>query len=71
MSSTVLYMSMSLDGFVAGLNESPDNGLGDGGHRLHEWTFPGADEMASKQPWGGCEGSPARSTTSSCPRGPW
>ena len=38
MSSTVLYMSMSLDGFVAGPNEGPDNGLGDGGERLHEWT---------------------------------
>jgi dihydrofolate reductase len=36
-SATVLYMSMSLDGFIAGPNESPDNGLGDGGHRLHEW----------------------------------
>jgi dihydrofolate reductase len=43
MSSTVLYMSMSLDGFIAGPNESPDNGLGDGGERLHEWVFPGAD----------------------------
>jgi dihydrofolate reductase len=30
-------MSMSLDGFIAGPNERPDNGLGDGGHRLHEW----------------------------------
>jgi dihydrofolate reductase len=37
MSSTVLYMSMSLDGFIAGPNEGPDNPLGDGGHRLHEW----------------------------------
>jgi dihydrofolate reductase len=27
MSATVLYMSMSLDGFVAGPNEGPDNGL--------------------------------------------
>ncbi len=42
MSSTVLYMSMSLDGFIAGPNETPDNGLGDGGERLHEWVFPGA-----------------------------
>jgi dihydrofolate reductase len=41
MSSTVLYMSMSLDGFVAGPNERPDNGLGDGGHRLHEWFSAG------------------------------
>jgi dihydrofolate reductase len=38
-SATVLYMSMSLDGFIAGPNEGPDNGLGDGGHRLHEWAL--------------------------------
>ena len=43
MSSTVLYMSMSLDGFIAGPNEGPDNALGDGGDRLHEWAFPGAE----------------------------
>jgi dihydrofolate reductase len=40
-SATVLYMSMSLDGFIAGPNEGPGNGLGDGG--VHEWVFPGAD----------------------------
>ena len=40
MSSTVLYMSMSLDGFIAGPNESLDNALGDGGARLHEWVWP-------------------------------
>ena len=39
MSATVLYMSMSLDGFIAGPNESPENGLGDGGHRLHAWLW--------------------------------
>ena len=38
MSATVLYMSMSLDGFIAGPNEGPGNGLGDGGHRLHQWS---------------------------------
>jgi dihydrofolate reductase len=43
MSATVLYMSMSLDGFIAGPNERPDNGLGDGGHRLHEWILIGED----------------------------
>jgi dihydrofolate reductase len=42
MTSTVLYMSMSLDGFVAGPNEGPDNGLGDGGEQLHEWAFQGS-----------------------------
>jgi hypothetical protein len=31
-------MSISLDAFVAGPNESMDNGVGDGGERLHEWT---------------------------------
>jgi dihydrofolate reductase len=41
--ATVLYMSVSLDGFIAGPNEGPDNGLGDGGERLHEWAFAGAD----------------------------
>ena len=43
MSATVLYMSISLDGFIAGPNEGPDNGLGDGGHRLHEWFLTDAD----------------------------
>jgi dihydrofolate reductase len=33
---------MSLDGFIAGPNEGPGNGLGDGGERLHEWLFPAA-----------------------------
>jgi dihydrofolate reductase len=43
MSATVLYMSMSLDGFIAGPNEGPGNGLGDGGHRLHEWAMTGGE----------------------------
>jgi hypothetical protein len=34
-------MSMSLDGFIAGPNAGPGNGLGDGGERLHEWSFNG------------------------------
>jgi dihydrofolate reductase len=48
MSATVLYMSMSLDGFVAGPNEGPDNGLGDGGHRLHEWWLADVDEGSGR-----------------------
>lgn len=40
MSAIVLYMSMSLDGFVTGPNATPENPLGDGGDRLHEWIFP-------------------------------
>ena len=46
MSSTVL----SLDGFVAGPNESLDNGLGDGGERLHEWALDvHADQLADRE----------------------
>lgn len=43
MSKTVLYMSMSVDGFIAGPNVAPGNGLGDKGQRLHEWFLPDAD----------------------------
>jgi dihydrofolate reductase len=42
-SASVLYMSMSLDGYIAGPNAGPSNGLGDGGQRLHEWVFPGTE----------------------------
>jgi dihydrofolate reductase len=46
MGKVVLEISMSLDGFVAGPNDSPENPMGDGGMRLFEWynsgdtTFP-------------------------------
>lgn len=35
-----LKIAMSLDGFVAGPNQSVDNPLGIGGMRLHQWAFP-------------------------------
>jgi dihydrofolate reductase len=37
MTKSVLHMSMSLDGFIAGADDGPGNGLGTGGSRLHEW----------------------------------
>jgi dihydrofolate reductase len=40
MSKLRFRISMSLDGFVAGPNQSVDNPLGVGGERLHEWVFP-------------------------------
>jgi len=49
MSATVLYMSMSLDGFIAGPNIRPDNGLGDGGQRLHDWIIPAVEGAANRQ----------------------
>src|SRR5436190_23292691 len=42
MSVSVLYMAMSLDGYIAGPNDQPDNPGGDGFMRLHEW-FLGPD----------------------------
>ena len=37
MSASVLYMSMSLAGYIAGPNDEPGNPGGDGFMRLHEW----------------------------------
>lgn len=37
MSNSVLHMSMSLDGFIAGPNDGPANPGGDDFMRLHEW----------------------------------
>ena len=43
MSTSVLYMSMSLDGYIAGPNDNPDNPGGDGFMRLHDWYGFGPD----------------------------
>jgi dihydrofolate reductase len=40
MSTVTCQISISLDGFVAGPNQSTDNPIGEGGGmRLHEWVF--------------------------------
>ncbi len=36
-------ISLSLDGFMTAANQRPDEPMGDGGQRLHEWAF-GDDE---------------------------
>jgi dihydrofolate reductase len=52
MSATVLYMSMSLDGFVARPNEDPE--------RLHDWLMTGAgaglDDLETVRRSGGVNG---------------
>ena len=45
MSASVLYMSMSLDGYIAGPNDEPGNPGGDGFMRLHNWFAPGGGEF--------------------------
>jgi len=39
MRSVKCHISISLDGFVAGPNQSIDNPIGEGGMRLHQWVF--------------------------------
>jgi dihydrofolate reductase len=45
MGKVVFNMTMSLDGFVAGPNDGPENGLGDGGDPLFNWYFSGETEV--------------------------
>lgn len=47
MSASVLYMSMSLDGYIAGPNDEVGNPGGDGFMRLHDWYgfSPDADPL--------------------------
>jgi dihydrofolate reductase len=45
MSKTIVELSMSLDGFVAGPNDGPANPLGDGGQALFAWYNSGDVEL--------------------------
>jgi dihydrofolate reductase len=52
MSLVTCQISISLDGFVAGPNQSLENPIGEGGMRLHQWLF----ETASWREHQGLEG---------------
>jgi dihydrofolate reductase len=48
-------ITTSLDGYIAGPNDGPGRGLGEGGERLHYWVFGGPwsyDEDARGEPTG-------------------
>ena len=45
MGKVVFNMTVSLDGFVAGPNDSSEKGLGDGGDALFKWYFSGDTEV--------------------------
>ena len=45
-------LSMSLDGFIAGAHDGPENPLGDGGGRLFAWWSAG-DVAWETRPWQG------------------
>ena len=59
MSKVRFRISMSLDGFVAGANQSVSDPLGIGGMRLHQWAFPLAVWRASH----GLEGGEVNAST--------
>jgi len=50
MSRLVLYMSMSVDGFIAGPGDTKDNPFGTGGHRLHKWLGDGGEDVSGFRP---------------------
>lgn len=52
MSVSVLDMSMSLDGYVAGPNDEPGNPGGDGFVRLHEWGLTADGKFRRSGPAG-------------------
>ena len=38
MSKLKFNITMTLDGYIAGPNQSVENGLGEGGEQLHDWV---------------------------------
>jgi dihydrofolate reductase len=53
MTKVVVYMSMSLDGFIAAEDDGPGRGLGVGGDTLHAWLTAGNVNPGSLRPEGG------------------
>ncbi len=45
MGDVSIELTMSLDGFIAGPNDGPDNPLGDGGMKLFEWWRAGTERL--------------------------
>lgn len=41
MSKVIANITMSVDGYIAGPDDGPGKGLGEGGERLHYWVFGG------------------------------
>jgi hypothetical protein len=55
MSKVLAGITTSVDGYVAGPNDGPGKGLGDGGERLHYWVFGGPwtfDDEPTGEPTG-------------------
>ena len=55
MATIVAAITMSVDGYITGPNDGPEQGLGEGGERLHYWVF-GGPWTYDNQPGGGPQG---------------
>jgi dihydrofolate reductase len=60
MSKLRCHISISLDGYVAGPDQSTDEPLGEGGERLHDWIVPLAAWRDAHGKQGGEENASAR-----------
>jgi len=60
MSKLRCHISISLDGFVAGPNQSEENPLGKSGERLHDWVVSLAAWRQSHGHQGGVAAVPVR-----------
>src|SRR4051794_2714077 len=55
MEKLIASITMSLDGYIAGPDDGPGKGLGEGGERLHYWVFGGPwsyDSVPQSEPSG-------------------
>jgi dihydrofolate reductase len=58
MGKVIASITMSVDGYVAGPDDGPGKGLGEGGERLHYWVF-GGPWSYDDEPRGGPSGEAA------------
>jgi dihydrofolate reductase len=59
MTKVAAGITISLDGYIAGPNDGPGRGLGEGGERLHYWVF-GGPWSYEKEPTGSATGEDKR-----------
>ena len=58
MAKVLSGITISVDGYIAGPNDGPGKGLGEGGERLHYWVF-GGPWSYSEEPRGSATGEDA------------
>ena len=53
MTQVLASITTSVDGYIAGPDDGPGKGLGEGGERLHYWVFGGPWTYDAARGWGG------------------